>query len=704
MVLLHIAGALLALCAAWGLGRALWRFDPPSEVLAFASGAAGLSLISFLLLAAGVGRPPVMLLVAIALAGSLLARRPRWPGLPRPDLGLVLVSLFANVYLICALAPEIQPDALTYHVGLPMQWLEAGRFGASKGFYEVMPLGLETIYAVAMAAGGKPALVHLAFLLLTVPLILSVTRRLELPQWAAWAAATLYLAAPITGVTGSSAYTDAALTFACAAVFDLALRFRRGRSRTLAVHAGLIAGFCYGVKVTGLIVVVPLVWACGWLAGLTALTGIAPWMVRAAVLTGNPVAPLLNSWFPNGSFHIASERVLAEYLRSYGGVPALSIPWTLCVDGAKLQGLLGPVLLLAPLALLALRKRPGRILLGVSAVLALPWAFNIGARFLMPALPWVALAMTSSVPRPAAWAMATLQAVLAWPAVAGLYADQWAWRIREIPWRAALAIEPRIEYLDRVLGDYPVAQLVNRHLKRGDRLLDLYGLPFSLTSVLPLGSLPNAEFDSLAEALELAARIENDTLYEVRATWPQEFVQAVRVRLEVPPPDRWSVNEIELFRAGERIGARADWTLGAWPNVWDSPLALDRSDVSRWNTWQKARTGMFVEVRFERPTPLDEAAVVFSRPDGALQASVYRETVEGAWKRAGGTESAQPRTGFDLKLDAARFARRSRLEYLLVSTEGEGHGRIGKLMAADAAAWGLVKVECVGPVCLFRWK
>ena len=701
---MNIAGAALALGAAWGLGRALWRFEPPSETLAFASGTAGLSLISFLLLAAGVGRPVPMVIVALGLAGLLAVKRPRWPALPRPDLGLALCTVYGVVYVICALAPEIQPDALTYHTGLPTRWLESGGFGRSTGFYDVMPLGLETIFAVAMAAGGKAALVHLAFLLMTVPLVLDVARRLELPRWAAWAASVMYLTAPIAGVTGTSAYTDAALTFACAAVFDLALRFRRGRSRTLALHAGLLAGFCYGVKITGFVVLVPLVLACGWTAGAAALTGIVPWVARAAMLTGNPFAPMLNAWFPNGSFHVASEQVLSHYLRSYGGVSAAGIPWALCVEGAKLQGLLGPVFLLAPVALLSLRRRPGRILLGVSAVLALPWAMNIGTRFLMPALPWVALAMASVVPRPAAWALAVVQAVLAWPAVTGMYADRWAWRIREIPWQAAFRVEPAATYRNRVLGDYPVAQVVNRHLKRESRLLDLYALPYSMTAVLPLGSLPNAQFDNMAEALELAGRQETDTLYEVRTHWAQEFVRAVRVRLDEAPGDRWSVNEIELLRDGVRVAARPEWVLEAWPNAWDAPLALDGIDVSRWNTWEKSRAGMFVEVRFDRPAPLDEAAVVFSRPDGPFKASVYRQTMDGRWHRAGGTESAQPRNGFDRKLDAARFARRSGLEYLLVGTESEGFAKMGRLMAANPAGWGLEKVECVGRVCLFRWR
>ena len=57
------------------------------------------------------------------------------------------------------------------------------------------------------------------------------------------------------------------------------------------------------------------------------------------------------------------------------------------------MGVLGPVFLLAPIALLALRRREGRQLLLAAAVFGSTYLGNIGARFLIPPLPFVALAM-----------------------------------------------------------------------------------------------------------------------------------------------------------------------------------------------------------------------------------------------------------------------------------------------------------------------
>src|ERR1035438_46397 len=45
---------------------------------------------------------------------------------------------------------------------------------------------------------------------------------------------------------------------------------------------------------------------------------MAPWMVRAVVLTGNPVAPLMNRVFQSAYFHIATEQEMAANMGYMG--------------------------------------------------------------------------------------------------------------------------------------------------------------------------------------------------------------------------------------------------------------------------------------------------------------------------------------------------------------------------------------------------
>lgn len=102
----------------------------------------------------------------------------------------------------------------------------------------------------------------------------------------------------------------------------------------------------------------------------------------------------------------------------------------LALWGTESGGLVGPVLLLAPLALLALRDPRGRRLLAVAAPLTLAGASE--ARWLIPALPFLALAMGIALQRSrgALPVLAMAAALYSWPAVIAVYADPDAWRIR----------------------------------------------------------------------------------------------------------------------------------------------------------------------------------------------------------------------------------------------------------------------------------
>ena len=77
---------------------------------------------------------------------------------------MLLLAPFAVVYVVHALAPEIQPDAYTYHLGLVREWLRGG--DRPVGFYEMLPHGAEILFLPAYALAGPVGakLVHFAFL------------------------------------------------------------------------------------------------------------------------------------------------------------------------------------------------------------------------------------------------------------------------------------------------------------------------------------------------------------------------------------------------------------------------------------------------------------------------------------------------------------------------------------------------------------
>src|SRR5258708_6654791 len=196
----------------------------------------------------------------------------------------------------------------------------------------------------------------------------------------------------------------------------------------------------------------------------TALLAIAPWMIRNAMVAGNPVSPLGNAIFPTQYFHLPMEQALVAGWRHYPGVSLATAPRELTV-GSKLQGTFGPVFLLLPIVLLALRCTLGRWIWLAAALLAIPWLSNEGARFLMPSLPFFALALAISLDRLAPallWGCLAIHAVTCWPAVAATWQGPEAWRLRQLPWRAALRLESEHDYLSRFMGESSLVDLLRQ--------------------------------------------------------------------------------------------------------------------------------------------------------------------------------------------------------------------------------------------------
>jgi hypothetical protein len=106
-----------------------------------------------------------------------------------------------------------------------------------------------------------------------------------------------------------------------------------------------------------------------------ALVMILPWMVKNWVWLDNPFSPFLNTLFPNPHINISFEKGYAEHMRNYDGLASRwVIPLEVTLRGNKLCGLLGPLYLLAPLALVALRHPHGRKLLVAALVFGLTYA------------------------------------------------------------------------------------------------------------------------------------------------------------------------------------------------------------------------------------------------------------------------------------------------------------------------------------------
>jgi hypothetical protein len=391
---------------------------------------------------------------------------------------------------------------------------------------------------------------------------------------------------------------------------------------------------------------------------------------------------------------------LGASLRSLGTVKWWQVPWQLCVGGL-LAGIAGPAFLAAPAGLLALRTRAGRWCWAAAALLALPWFFNTGARFLMPALPLVALAMALALPRAWLWTCVLLQALLCWPAAIDLWEPFHLFRLRDFPLTAALRLEPEDDYVWRVLDECKVARMVERNTPAEARVLALTSVASAYLTRDVRVYWQSAEAETLLDTLRVAGEYVSQPFYDVSGAWPEQPLTGIRVRLRVTHAAEWCIHELHFRRGEDQVHPSPQWGLRAWPNPWEVPLALDANLATRWRTWEPMRAGMYVEVDFDHTQVLDGLTLLSHTPVFGVPMECYGRLADGQW-RALGLLQAKERPHQDLRYSAMEAVRKAGYGYILTPVGWQGAGPLGKTMAAHEAEWGLVTAARAGNVTLFR--
>lgn len=632
-------GAAFTAAVCYALGRlllarlklALYREE--EFPLAFLAGAPLLSLAVFLLAAARLVYDGVFLVLGAAVLvwawRERLLRRAgeALPPLPRPWrlLGFPLFALFGLLYFCHAMAPEMSPDGSTYHLGL------VGRYYRAHGFeritthmYANLSQGVEMLYLFAYAFGrhSSAALVHFAFLAALASAMVSYAKRFGFPA-AGLAGAAFFFFSPVAGMDGTTAYNDVAVAALIFAVFYLLAVWDQSRQPAWLVPAGLLAGFCYASKYTAFVAAPYAVLYAGWklyrarepwlrpvaIIAACAFLMMAPWLVRNWLWFDNPFSPFLNRVFPNPYIHVSFEQHYAEHMRHYDGLASRwQIPLEVTVRGAVLCGLVGPLFLLAPLALAAWRHPQGRRLLLAALVFGSTYAANIGTRFLIPALPFLSLALALAVARFRAVAMTLVvaHAVLSWPDVLRTYSHPYAWRLEKILWREALRIKSEEEFLRSNFPGYAVARMVEEAVPAGEKVLTFTQIPEAYTSREILVVYQGAFNENLGDVLWTPLIPEAQPVRRLEFRFPAAELRKLRVVQTASGfPEHWSIAEFRISNAGAELARSPGWRLRAHPNPWDVQRAFDASPATRWRSWQPLEAGMFVEVDFGEPAVVD---------------------------------------------------------------------------------------------------
>jgi hypothetical protein len=446
-------------------------------------------------------------------------------------------------------------------------------------------------------------------------------RRFGYPKAALFAAIVIF-ASPVIAKDGVSAYNDLAVVTLIFAVFYLLQVWDESKSSNLLIVIGLLSGAAYAAKYTAFLT---LPFAFAWVCFsrrhfpsrrdflclvLPALVMVAPWTLRNWFWIGNPFAPFFNSWFPNPYYHAGMERIYADLLRHYTAIKHYwEIPLQLTLRGGLVEGMFGPVFLLSPLGLFALRFQSGRRLLLAALVFALPAYLNVGARFLIPSAPFLALAMgvgLAEVPM-ALPVLALFHALACWPPVLSTYCDPWTWRITSSPARAALRLDPEVPYLFRNIADYALKIPIELAVPPGERIFSFAGRPEAYI-----------DRDIIVSYESTLGNLAQDILWAPQGHKPanaQRFkflpvtTRGVRVVNSASAPDFWTVAEMRLRSQGRELPRSPDWRLSAWPNGWEVQLAFDNNYATRWSTWERIAPRARIQVEFGAPQRVDEVVL-----------------------------------------------------------------------------------------------
>jgi hypothetical protein len=316
------------------------------------------------------------------------------------------------VAFLLGVTPTLDPDGLGYHLTVPKRWLASGSLSYIPTYPNSnMPMGVEMLFTLGLAIGGDSAakLIHFTFGALgALGLYLAGKRLLDARVGALAVAIYLFGPAGVGGLLGW-AYVEGLTGFAIiSSALAWSIWFRERRIGWLRCAAAL-AGVAVSFKITaGLF---PLALgaltlavlreevqsraarsvrspaALLWLAPLV-IAPVSPWLLRAALVTGNPIFPMFARWIPSRDFSPELAQQWEHFNRYMNWAIVFGAGWSLETRKLILAGCALVVVLTAAVASVRLRGRLERAVIVVLAgtVLAQLGAVGLYVRYWVPML------------------------------------------------------------------------------------------------------------------------------------------------------------------------------------------------------------------------------------------------------------------------------------------------------------------------------
>lgn len=502
---------LVLLAAALGHRLLLWLDLPVSDlpergVLAVALGLGFLQFLPFLLLAAGIGRPPsirigvgllsLLLLPdmrAVLRSGVCWLRRARfptgWQRLFYLAAGVVLLLLYVR-----ALCPEVSGDPVAYHLAAPERYLTVGHFAYLPTYtYTNWPMGVQLLFALLLGLhpAAPAAIVQFLFGLVTLCGLYLLASRVAGREVGVMALGLMALVDNFAPhgfcVQMTHAFIDLGLTaFSTLAFFTLYRATTQTTEETQAAWlrlSALFAGLAATAKLTGLWVIVTgcllalvhcrppsgrFAWRQALLYGGIGAGVVLPWFLKTWALTGNPFYPMLTSvfggieWTPQGWERFQRAHFIWNTPAGMPPTPAVLLRTHLQITLAGCA--------LALCLWVASRRSALVVLIRAWAVFAacICFANYLHPRFLMPAIPTFVLCLAYGLRRGQRGLPVVIACLALIAALLGL-------RRQSPPLSEAFSVArgqtSRDAYLRRHVEEYAATVYANTHLPVTARIL-----------------------------------------------------------------------------------------------------------------------------------------------------------------------------------------------------------------------------------------
>jgi len=311
-----LAIALFALLC-YGTGRALIARIPCEDALLRAAIATGLGFCVFAQVLFVVASLGVLTRTVVFAILALMALTFLWSGgRSRPPAAEAAAAplAFSIITFIEALYPPAGFDATTYHLPFARAFADAGSLVYTDNLrFPVFPQLNEIVFSAGLLVADDVTaqLTQWLCFVITAAVIGGMVRASSRVL-----AIAIWCGLPLAVFVGSNAYIDCGLTMAVALAFAAWTQWRSTQHSGWLLLIGVFAGMAAATKYTGLFFVlffgIAILVARRNVAlfSLGVLLIAAPWYVRIAAATGNPLFPYMESIFGPNDWYLDAARSL----------------------------------------------------------------------------------------------------------------------------------------------------------------------------------------------------------------------------------------------------------------------------------------------------------------------------------------------------------------------------------------------------------